>query len=84
MDEFKSHMHEGVGVSAGGVSHDSRVIPVVTLSFMKDESANVDLANGIYDPTDGRWHNFTLSVRAARQLISDMKECVDTAIRESR
>lgn len=74
-------LHEGVGVAAGGVQDGKRIIPVVTLSFVKDRSAIVDLEqNGIYDPDDGRWHNFSMTIRAARQMIGDLKDCIDAAI----
>lgn len=74
-------MHESAGVEAGGVvDSDGRVVPVVTLSFLKDSSALEDLNKGIYDPDDGRWHNFTMTVRAARNVIEELRECVDIAI----
>lgn len=74
-------LHEGVGVAAGGVKTGNKFVPVVTLSFVKDRSALVDLDNGIYDPDDGRWHNFSMSIRAARQMMGDLKECIDQALK---
>ena len=74
-------LHEGVGVAAGGIDQDGKVVPVVTLSFVKDRTAIDDCEGGHYDPDDGRWHNFSMTIRAARQMMSDLKDCIDAAIK---
>jgi hypothetical protein len=80
----KQQLHQSVGVAAGSVYEQKRRTPVVTLSFVKDFSALDDLEDGHYDPEDGRWHNFALTVRAARQMIADLEEAIDIAINEGQ
>lgn len=73
-------LHEMVGVEAGGIYDGKRNVPVVTVTFCKDRSALADLEDGIYDPDDGRWHNFSMTIRAARQMIGDLNEMIDQAV----
>lgn len=78
---IERELHEGVGVGAGVVEPDAgKPVPVVVLTFVNDRSAIDDLEQGHYDPDDGRWHNFTMTVRAARQLAADLNEAIDQAI----
>lgn len=80
MEDRNLILHPTVVVGAGGALKDNRVIPIVTLSFVNDDTAIDDLEEGHYDPFDGRWDNFTLTVRGARQLLSDLGKCVEAAI----
>lgn len=79
-----AQLHSGVGTGAGAVLDDKgRRIHLVCLHFAKDPAMLEALESGDceFDPEDNDlWHNFALSIRAARQLISDLQECVDAAI----
>lgn len=79
---MNSELHLQVGVSAGSVYGEKNRTPVVTLHFVKDKSALEDLDNEIFEPDDGRWYGFTMTVKTARQMIMDLEEAIDIAINE--
>lgn len=65
-----------VGTGAGVTQDDEgREVPVVTMHFIrKDLDVEFDPEN------DEHCHSFALGVRAARQLVADLQECIDSAV----
>jgi len=80
MMQFHNAVGTGAGVAPGP---DGRDVPVVTMHFARDQSIieRMDSGDEEFNPDDDEhWQSFALSIRGARQLISDLKDAVDAAI----
>lgn len=81
---FRLQIHSAVAIGIGQAIVDQKRIPIVGLQFAKDLSTLRQLESGELDSAalmDQRlWTSYGLSVRAARQLITDLTEAVDQAI----
>lgn len=87
MNEKPMQMHSAVGTGAGMVRHGKRDVPVVTLHFAKDVETirRLEAQEIEFNPEDQRlWSSYALSIRAARQLIGDLNEAIDSAVRGPR
>lgn len=75
-------IYPGVGTGAGYALDDmDKQIPVVHLYFPTDDAVFEDgEPDEDFDPDDGRWLTYTLGIRCARQLMSDLAEMVDMAL----
>lgn len=82
-EEFRPlRIYPGVGTGCGRAIDDSgKEIPVVQLYFQADDAEfGEDELDEEFDPDDGRWLTYTLGIRCARQLMSDLREMVDMAL----
>lgn len=80
MQDFR--VNEFIGVGAGEFIEDAsgRRIPIVMITFPEDEQALDDLSNDVFDPSSDSWSKYAMTIRGARQLISDLQEAIDIAI----
>jgi len=79
----RSILHHNPGISAGHmIDDDGRRVPIVRLTWPKSpRSVEFIESGGKYDPDDGRWYNFNMTIASARRLMSDLDEGIDLSIR---